>query len=55
MTSFKLFRLLNFKKVYIINIFLYFLLLKYVMSDKLHHLMKKVQRFSIKLMYEYQI
>ena len=43
MTSFELFKLLKFKKICILHIFLYFFLLKYNLCDKLHHFMKKIQ------------
>ena len=33
------------------SIFLYFFLLKYIVCDKLHHFMKKIQIFCIKLWY----
>ena len=43
MTSFELFKLLKFKNICFIYIFLNFFLLKYIMCDKLHHFMKKNQ------------
>ena len=52
MASFELFRLLKLKKyLYFIYIFLYFFLLKYIMCDKLHHFMEKIQIYCIKLWY----
>ena len=51
MTSFELFKLLEFKKICISQIFLYFFLLKYNLCDKLHHFMKKNPVFSFKLRY----
>ena len=48
MTSFELFRLLKFKNFCILHIFLYFIFLKYIMCDNLHHFMKKNQIFCIK-------
>ena len=41
MTSFELFQLLKFEKIYISYIFLYFFLLKYIICGKLHQFMKK--------------
>ena len=47
MTSFELFGLLKFEKIFISYIFLYFfLLLKYIICDKLHQFMKKIQYFA---------
>ena len=43
MTSIELFKLLKFKKICILHIFLYFFLQKYNLCDKLHHFMKKIQ------------
>ena len=40
MTSFELFKLFTFEKLYILYIVLYFLLLKYIMCDKLHYFIK---------------
>ena len=51
MTSFELFKLLKFEKIYISNTLLYFFLLKYIICDKLRQFMKKIQIFCIKLWY----
>ena len=48
MTSFELFQLFKFEKIYISYIFLYFCLLKYIICDKLHQFIKKIQIFYIK-------
>ena len=46
MTSFELFKLLKLKKICILHTFLYFFLLNYIMSDKLHHFIKKIKYFA---------
>ena len=46
MTSFESFRLLKLKKIYILYIFSYFFLLKYIMGDKLNHFIKKIRYFA---------
>ena len=43
MTSFESVRLLKFKKIYILYIFLDFFLLIYIMCDKTHHFMEKIK------------
>ena len=48
MTSFELFKLLKFEKIYMSYIFLYFFLLKNIICDKLHQFMKKIQILCIK-------
>ena len=46
MTSFELFKLLKFKKICISFIFSNFVLLKYIICDKLHQFMKKFEYFA---------
>ena len=46
MTSFELFKLLQFDKIYISYILLYFFLLKYIICDKLHPFMKNFKYFA---------
>ena len=48
MTSFELFQLFKFEKIYISYISLYFCLLKYITCDKLHQFIKIIQIFYIK-------
>ena len=52
MTSIELFRLLKFKKKALFHIYFYtFVFLKYIMGEELHHFMKKIQIFCIRLWY----